>query len=93
MAKELRLVGLKFKEQLFAPLIFKGEKIGKNYFDFFVEDKIIVELKRSDYFSNSHFVQLNHYLRISQLKLALLISFTSKGVRIRRVVNFNQHKS
>ncbi len=76
-----------FKEQIYHPLIFKDENLKKNYFDFLVEEKVIVELKRSDYFSRKHFEQLNHYLRISKLQLGLLVSFTSHGVRFKRVVN------
>ena len=78
---------LTFKSELYHPLIFKKKNLEKNYFDFLVEQKIVVELKRSDYFSKSHFDQLNHYLNLSQLKLGLLISFTSGGVRFKRVVN------
>jgi len=79
--------GINYKKEIYHPLIFKGENIGKNFFDFLVEDKVIVELKRSDYFSASHYEQLNNYLKVSNLKLGILISFTSRGVRVKRVVN------
>lgn len=87
MSRQLNISGLKIIEQIYYPLIFKGENIAKNYFDFLVDDKVIVELKHSDYFSRTHFDQLNHYLRMANLKLGLLISFTNKGVRFKRVVN------
>ena len=91
MAKQFKLSNFIFKEYLYHPLIFKEENLGKNYFDFLVEEKIVVELKRSDHFSKSHFEQLNHYLRVSKLQLGLLISFTTNGVRFKRVVNLHQH--
>ena len=87
MAIQFREVTLRYKSELYHPLIFKRQNLEKNYFDFLVEECIVVELKRSDYFSKSHFDQLNHYLNISKLKLGLLISFTSSGVRFKRVVN------
>lgn len=76
-----------FKEQIYHPLIFKKNKLEKDYFDFLVEDKVVVELKRSDYFTKAHFEQVNHYLQISKLQLGLLVSFTTNGVRFKRVVN------
>jgi GxxExxY protein len=87
MAKQFQLKNITFQKEISYSLIFKNEIIGKNYFDFLIEDKIIIELKRSDYFSKNHFEQVNHYLRISHLRLGLLISFTTNGVRFKRVVN------
>ena len=87
MAIQFKESSLRFKSELYHPLIFKQKNLEKNYFDFLVEECIVVELKRSDYFSKSHFDQLNHYLKIAKLKLGLLISFTSSGVRFRRVLN------
>ena len=87
MAIQFKEALLTFKAEIYHPLIFKIKNLEKNFFDFLVEEVVVVELKRSDYFSKSHFDQLNHYLQISKLKLGLLISFTSSGVRFKRVVN------
>lgn len=51
------------REQVYFPLKFKDELIGKTYCDFIVEEKIIVELKKDSRFS----------------KAAILINFTSSG--------------
>lgn len=77
-AKELALEKLKFKEQVPYNVIYKGEIIGKGYLDFLVEDKIIIELKRNDHYSKKHIDQVVNYLKISGLKLALLIHFSKK---------------
>jgi len=45
IAVALKESGLKFKEQVYATLIFKDVKIGKCFFDFLIEDKIVLELK------------------------------------------------
>ncbi len=87
MSRQFKLANILFKEQIYYPLIFKNETIGKNYFDFLIDEKVVVELKRSDNFSKSHFEQVNHYLKVSDLRLGLLISFTQSGVRFKRVVN------
>lgn len=43
-----------FKEQFYAPLFFQGQIIGKNFFDFLVENIIVVELKKGNNFSKSN---------------------------------------
>lgn len=83
--KEKNLV---VKEQHYYPVKYKNEVVGKNYFDFFVEDKIIVELKSLGRFSKANYDQALNYLNVSNLKLALLISFGTEEVRCKRVVNF-----
>lgn len=87
IAVSLKESGLKFKEQVYAPLIFKDIKIGKCFFDFLVEDKIVLELKVGDRFSKHDIEQIHSYLKVNDLKLGLLVNFTSQGVRFKRIIN------
>ena len=87
MAIELRSKGLKVREQVYYGMEFKDQFIGKSYFDFLVEDKIIIEIKRGDHFSIGHFDQITRYLKASNLKLGLLINFSSTGVQVKRILN------
>lgn len=80
---------LKFQEQLYFPLKFKGSLVGKNFFDFYVEEKIIVELKARTRFSKADYTQVLEYLNDKKLQLALLINFTLNEVICKRVINFN----
>jgi len=86
-AKELKETGIEFKEQAPFQVIYKEEVIGNNYLDFLVEGKVIIELKRSDFYSKKYIDQVSNYIKVSNLKLAILINFTSNGVRIKRIVN------
>lgn len=86
-AKELKEAEIVFKEQAPYKVIYKEEVIGNNYLDFLIDDKVIVELKRSDFHTKKYIDQVSNYIKVSDLKLALLINFTSNGVRIKRVVN------
>ncbi len=79
--------GLKHIEQLYVPVIFDGKVVGKNYFDFLVEDKVVVEIKRGDYFVKSHIDQVNKYLISKNLKLGILAYFAPRTVHLKRVVN------
>ena len=78
---------IKYKRQMPYRLMFRGKFIGVYYFDFLVENKIILEIKRGDYFSRRNMHQVNEYLRASGYKLAILANFTSDGVKHRRIVN------
>lgn len=86
-AKELKDSNIEFKEQAPYQVIYKEEVIGNNYLDFLIENKIIIELKRSDFHSKKYIDQVSNYIKVSNLKLAILINFTSNGVRIKRIVN------
>ena len=79
---------LTFKEQVYFPLTFKNEVIGRNYFDFLVDEKIVVEIKSLSKFTKGHYDQVLNYLNTSGLKLALLINFGTEEVKCKRVVNF-----
>lgn len=86
-AKELKEARIIFKEQAPYQVIYKDEIIGNNFLDFLVEEKVIIELKRSDFYSKKYIDQVSNYIKVSNLKLAILINFTSNGVRIKRIVN------
>jgi GxxExxY protein len=87
IAKEFSSRGIKFKRQIPYKLKYKGEIVGNYKFDFLVEDKIIIELKRGDYFSRNNITQTLQYLKTANLKLAILVNITSKGVKFKRILN------
>lgn len=69
---------------------YKGKPLGVAYrADFVVEDAIVLELKAIDAVTELHRAQLLSYLRVSKLKLGLLINFhvypVVKGIH--RMVN------
>jgi GxxExxY protein len=79
--------GLKFKREFYVPILYSGKTVGQNYLDFLVEDKIIVEIKRGNFFSLNDIAQIKKYLVATNLQLAILIIFTEKGVRQKRIIN------
>jgi len=78
---------IKFSEQCHCPIKFQGDLIGKNYLDFLVEDKIVVEIKTGSYFRKKDFDQVIEYLKLTGKKLGLLICFAKDRVRQYRVLN------
>lgn len=90
VARGLERAGLTYKRQMPYKVTYRGDLIGRCYFDFLVENKIILELKKGDYFSRRGVHQANEYLKASGLLLALLVNFTSNGVRCKRIVNLKK---
>jgi len=87
LMKELTNRGIRYKTQVLVPVIYSGEVVGNNRLDLVVENKIIVELKTGSYFDLSNKKQVNKYLAVTKLELAILLNFTKDGVRQKRIVN------
>jgi len=90
LAETFKENNIEFKEQLKAKLKYKGKDLGIYILDFLVFDKIILELKQKDFFSIKDILQLSRYLKTTRLKLGILIHFTSKGVRYKRILNIKR---
>ncbi len=78
---------LRFKSQVPFKISLKGKEIGRYYLDLLIEGKIIVEIKKGNYFSKKNIEQVKGYLKATGLKLAIIANFTSKGVNFLRIVN------
>ena len=90
LAREFTLQGLNYICEMPLDIIYKGETIDAGYrLDFFVEDRVIIELKSVEKLLPIHDAQLLSYLRISNNKLGLLINFNTTLLRygIKRLVN------
>lgn len=57
---------INFKNQVPYKLYIKNEYIGIFYFDFLIEDKIILEIKQGNYFSRKYITQVKNYLIVSE---------------------------
>lgn len=86
-ACEFTILDLSLEEQLPVKITYKGKKIGIYYFDFLIENKIVLEIKVRNYFSKKDIEQLYSYLRAKNLKLGIIAHFTKSGVKVKRVVN------
>ena len=64
-----------------------GEKVDKYRVDILVYDKIILELKAVSELNPRFEAQLLSYLKVTQLKIGLLVNFGNKPFAIRRFVN------
>ena len=76
LAHELSLAGISFKLQCPLPVKYKGIKLDCGYrIDLLVNDELIVELKSVDQIMGIHQAQLLTYMKLSGVKVGLLINF------------------
>ncbi len=76
-----------FKREVKTDLKFKDDKIGIYFLDFLVENKIVLEIKRKNYFSKHDIEQVYAHLKVTGLKLGIIAHFTRKGVEFKRILN------
>ncbi|MEK7212675.1 MAG: GxxExxY protein [Patescibacteria group bacterium] len=85
--QELLRLKMPFREQITFPIKFNEQVIGKQIFDFLIDGKIVLEIKRGDRFSRQDIVQTTGYLHSAGLKLGILARFSSRGLVFKRIVN------
>jgi GxxExxY protein len=89
LSYELAARGLSIERQMTVPLTYKGVRLECGYrIDLMVENEVIVEVKAAEQLLPVHAAQLLSYLRLSGLRVGLLINFdvTALNRGIRRVV-------
>jgi GxxExxY protein len=90
LAFELAAQGLKVEQQRPLPVVYRDVKLDCGYrLDFVVENAVVIELKAVDQILAIHKAQLLSYLKLSGLKVGLLINFHTKTLRdgVVRLVN------
>ena len=87
LVEELNLRSVRVRAQAPYPVAYKGKHIGTYSADLVVDDRLLVEVKCVEGFSNEHLAQCINYLKVSGLHLALLINFRRPKVEWRRIVH------
>jgi len=90
MAHELRKKGFKIRTQVALPVVYDEIKMEHGFrLDLLVNNKVIVEIKSVEALLDVHHKQLLTYLKLSNLKLGLLINFNCMNLNksMTRIVN------
>lgn len=85
----LRKEGFPVDDQKSFPMLFKSYKIGYYIVDLLVDNKIILELKAVPVLLPVHRAQIISYLKVTDIKLGLLINFGSVKADIESFPNYN----
>lgn len=76
LAHELAPRGVKVQRQLGLPVVYEGERLDAGYrLDLVVDGSVIVEVKSLDALAPIHHAQVLTYLKLSSLRIGLLINF------------------
>jgi len=90
LAYELKKEGLNIKKEVPVPVYYEGVKLEIGFrLDLLVEDKVIIEVKSVENIADVHHKQVLTYLKITKLKLAILVNFNVDNIKsgIYRKVN------
>jgi GxxExxY protein len=92
MLIELNKNGLKAISQYPIKVNYDGVSVGEYFADIIVEDKVIIELKASANLVPENILQLQNYLKATNIEVGLLLNFGKKP-EIRRKTFHNNLKS
>jgi len=87
---ELKKIGLNVRKEVPLPLVYEDVRLDVGYrVDLLIEDKFIVEIKSVDKLNDVFLAQTLTYLKLSKIKLGLLINFNVARLKhgIKRVIN------
>jgi GxxExxY protein len=86
---EMRNTGLDFEREMEMDIFYEGVHIGTRRVDFFVEKKIMVEIKAVAKLDDAHLAQAMNYCQAYNLPIGLLINFGTRSLEFKRVYNVN----
>ncbi|RAJ24766.1 GxxExxY protein [Gelidibacter algens] len=78
---ELRKQGLEVKNQVPLPVFYEGTKLELGFrLDLLVNEKVVVEIKSVENLAEVHHKQVLTYLKLSNLKLGILVNFNVDNI-------------
>jgi GxxExxY protein len=86
LAIEMPKAGLYFEREMEVPIHYEGEEIGIRRVDFFVEGKVMVELKAITLLEKVHLAQALNYLEAYKMEIGLLINFGETSLKFHRII-------
>ncbi len=84
---EFRKQNVRFVDEMEMDIYYENEMIGKRRVDFYVEDKIMLEIKAASKLEDSYLAQGLNYLEAYNKEIGLLINFGSVSLQIKRLLN------
>ena len=84
---EMKMVNLEFAREMEMPIFYRDVEIGTRRVDFFVEGKVMVELKALTKLEDVHLAQAMNYLEAYKMGIGLLLNFGAKSLEFKRVHN------
>lgn len=84
---EMKTNEINFEREKQMTIYYRDVNIGTRRVDFFVEEKVMVELKAITNLEDVHLAQAMNYLEAYQIEIGLLINFGARSLEFKRVHN------
>lgn len=78
---------ISFEREASLPPSFEGEAQHRNRVDFFINGKVVLEVKAKRIVGREDYYQTQRYLKALNCKLALLVNFRQRYLRPKRIIN------
>lgn len=79
---EINKLNLKVEKEKTLPIIYKEIKLNQGYrIDLLIEDRLVVEIKTVEFFTDVHAAQILTYLKLGGYSTGLLINFNTKMLK------------
>ncbi|MDD2520477.1 MAG: GxxExxY protein [Kiritimatiellae bacterium] len=83
---EMRLRGISYRQQPRYDVLYKSKRVGEYIPDLIVLDSIVVDTKTIDAITDHEIGQVLNYLKITGLRVALILNFKHSKLQWKRVV-------
>ncbi len=83
---EMRLQGVSYRQQPRYDVLYKSKRVGEYIPDLIVLDSIVVDTKTIDAITDHEIGQVLNYLKITGLRVALILNFKHSKLQWKRVV-------
>jgi GxxExxY protein len=86
MSWDLKLNNRQVVEEKEFKVVYREKEVGAYYGDLVVDERVIVEVKSVEKLDNVHRAQLLNYLRISGMRVGLLLNFANPKLEYERII-------
>lgn len=86
LAIEFDIQNVRYEREFEMAISYKGKIIGSRRADFFVDGKVMLELKAKSHLDDVHLAQAINYLEAYGLEVGLLVNFGARSLQFKRVM-------
>ena len=90
LEEEFKLQNIPYEREKFLPIVYKGQRLSKEYYaDFVCYNDIVLELKAVSVVVKAHKAQVLNYLKAADKRLGYLVNFGNNSLTWERITRFN----
>lgn len=83
----LKELDIHFEREKMIGILFAKEQVGKYFLDFFIDKKLILEVKAVPFFRDEYLKQILSYLDAVPAKLGIVANFRTPRLTYKRLIN------